>query len=135
MHPKKKIQEIYFLVNKVKAIQHYFFFIFQHLYTILHLFATDYRKFVLKNPTFCVNNLLLHRLQVCLYTGIYINRTSQGCYVTPNKLLLNELEMNWRRQHLSLYLLISQVKMLPSKPEVRRRPVLRSYSMFLTQFV
>lgn len=66
---------------------------------------------------------------------ICINRTSKGSNVNPNKLLLNELEMNWHRQHLSLYLLISQVKMLPSKPEVRRRPVLRSYSMFLTQFV
>lgn len=66
---------------------------------------------------------------------ICINRTSQGSNVTPNELLLNELQMNWHRQHLSLYLLISQVKMLPSKPEVRRRPVLRSYSMFLTQFV
>lgn len=51
--------------------------------------------------------------------------------------LINYFLMRWIccRQHLPLYLLISQVKMLPSKPEVRRRPVLRSYSMFLTQFV
>lgn len=40
MQPKKKIQEIYFLVNKVKAIQHYLLTIYTCIPSFIFLQQT-----------------------------------------------------------------------------------------------